>query len=238
MFSLLLDSVDSHCPIGLGKVGDDQHKALLDNALSLLYIDSEPLLGASRALLGETVFGSSAIALGYSSVRKDDAGFMDLPIDFGCMYIRPEKTNRELSLEMSIYRSFKTPARHHPSCVALNLEINGLQSKLALETLYCDYRASTIRLLEYGQIEFETSYCSDIVGKSKSKKTVAKLDEYFSDPEVDNCFALTKQCPRGTSHSSVMRAFLALSLLYSACRSSLTGRSGAAAFERNVRKLI
>ena len=238
MFSLLLDSVDSHCPLGLGKVSDDQHKALLNDALPLLSIDSEPLLGASKALLGETVFDSSAIALEYSHVRKDEAGLMDLPIAFGCMYVRPEKANREISLEMSIYRSFKTPARHHSSCVALNLEINSLQGKQALETLYRDYRASTIRLLEYGQIEFEASYCSDIVGKTKSKKTAAKLDEYFSDPEVDNCFTLTRQCPRGTSHSSAMRSFLALSLLYSACRSSLSGKSGATAFERNARKLI
>lgn len=237
MFSLLLDSVDSHCPLELRKVSDDQHKALLNDALPLLSIDSEPLLGASKALLGETVFDSSAIAFEYSQVRKDEAGLMDLPIAFGCMYIRAEKPKRELSLEMSIYRSFKTPARHYPSCVALNLEINSLQSKQALEALYCDYRASTIRLLEYGQIEFEASYCSDIVGKTKSKKTAAKLDEYFSDREVDNCFTLTRQCPRGTSHSSAMRSFLALSLLYSACRSSLAGRSGAAAYERNVRKL-
>lgn len=238
MFSLLLDSVDSHCPVGLSKVGDDQHKALLNDTLPLLSFDSNPLLGASKALFGEILFDNSAIDFEYSNMRKDEAGLMDLPIAFGCMYIRPGKPNRELSLEMSINRSFNTPARHYPSSVALNLEINSLQGKQALETLYSDYRASTIRLLEYGQIEFEASFCSDIVGKTKSKKTAAKLNEYFSDPEVDNCFTLTRQCPRGTSHSSAMRSFLALSLLYSACRSSLAGRSGAIVFERNVRKLI
>lgn len=161
-----------------------------------------------------------------------------MPIAFGGMYIRPKNGNREISLGLNILRSFTKPAKHHPSCVALDMEFRGLLAKQAFEGLYRNYRAQVVRLLEYGGIGFETSYCSDIVGKTKSKKTAAKLDEYFSDPEVDNYFTLTRLCPRGTARSSAMRSFLALSLIYSACGPLLVGKSGATTFERDARKLV
>lgn len=46
--------------------------------------------------------------------------------------------------------------------------------------MYKDCRAQICRLLEQARIEFFTSYCSDIGGKSKRNKVSVKLDEYFS----------------------------------------------------------
>lgn len=238
MFSLLLDSVDSHTPLGLKNIGPDEHKALLDDALPSLSLDAEQLLGVSAALFGDGIFESSDTGFEYSHVRKDESGFMDLPIAFGGMYIRPKNSNREISLGLNILRSFTTPAKHHPSCVALDMEFRGLLAKQAFEGLYRNYRAQITRLLEYGGIGFETSYCSNIVGKTKSKKIAAKLDEYFSDPEVDNHFTLTRLCPRGTSRTAAMRSFISLSLIYSACRSSLSGKNAMNEFERNLRRLV
>jgi hypothetical protein len=38
MFSMLLDSVDSHCPPGFGRIGPEEHKALLDDTLPSLQV--------------------------------------------------------------------------------------------------------------------------------------------------------------------------------------------------------
>jgi hypothetical protein len=107
-------------------------------------------------------------------------------------------------------------------------------SKVSTRAGAIHYRGQITRLFEYGQIQFFTSYCSDVVGKSKSNRLSVKLDEYFSDPEVDNCFSLSKPCPSGTSHSTAIRAFLALSVLYIACRACLAGKSGRSLLEKNL----
>ncbi|MCI5121545.1 MAG: hypothetical protein D3908_10215 [Candidatus Electrothrix sp. AUS4] len=61
-----------------------------------------------------------------------------------------------------------------------------------------------------------------------------KLDEYFTDPEVDNCFTLSKPCPSGTSYSAAIRAFFALSILYLACRAGKNARS---ILEKNIARV-
>lgn len=235
MFSVLLDTIDSICPES-GILPPAQHKILIDEALSSLMIDSDPILGAAKAIFGETYFDRSTIGFEHSHINEKEEKYIG--VAFGGMYIRAAENKRALSLELNLLRAYRSRTTKSPSCVAIDLEFGGLPEKQAFEALYRDYRAKTIQLLEYGQIEFSTCYCSDIVGNTKSRKVAAKLDEYFSDPKVDNAFTLTKFCPRDTNHSSVIRSFLALSVLYTACRAAMSGKGAHSTFVRNVQRLL
>lgn len=235
MFSVLLDTIDSICPES-GMLPQEQHKVLIDEALPSLMIDSDPIMGAAKAIFGEAYFDTSTIGFEHSHIKEQGENYIG--VAFGGMYIRAAENKRSLSLELNLLRAYQSRATKNPSCVAIDLEFAGLPEKQAFEAIYRDFRAKTIQLLEYGQIEFSTCYCSDIVGKTKSRKIAAKLDEYFSDPEVDNAFTLTKLCPRGTSHSSVIRSFLALSVLYTACRTATLSKGAHSTFERSVQRLL
>lgn len=234
MFSTLLDVVDSHCPESRMKVTPEQHKALIDDVLPWLSIEGEPLLGAAKALLGEGIFNASEIGFEYSTVRFDEDGTMDLPISIGNMYTRSERKDHSLSLDLTVLRGYTSRLGVHPASVEMELNICDLNAKAVFESMYKDYRAQICRLLEQAQITFFTSYCSDIVGKANRNKVSVRLDEYFSDPEVDNCFTLSKTCPRNTAHSAAIRAFLALSTLFIACRASLNRKTWRPAFEKNL----
>lgn len=234
MFSALLEAVDSHCSESRMKVTPEQHKALIDDVLPWLSIEAEPLLGAAKALLGDGIFDTAEIGFEYSTVRLDENGTMDLPISFGSMYVRSERKNHALSLDLTVLRSYTSRLELRPASVEIELDICDLTAKMVFESMYKDYRAQICRLLEQAQITFFTSYCSDIVGKAKRNKVSVKLDEYFSDPQVDNCFTLSKSCPRDTDHSSAIRAFLALSTLFVACRSALNGKTWRPALEKNL----
>jgi hypothetical protein len=238
MFSTLLDVVDKHCPESRMHVTPERHKVLIDDVLPWLSIESKSLFGASRAILGESIFETSEIGFEYHAIRLDDGGTMDLPISLGSMYARSERKNRTLSLDLTVARGFSSQRGLHPASVAIEMHFCDLDAKAFFEAIYKDYRAQVCRLLERAQIEFFTSYCSDIVGKSKSKKLSALLDEYFSDPEVDNCFTLSKSCPRGIGYSVPIRAFLALSVLYAACRAALSGKAWRPTFEKNLQRLV
>ena len=154
------------------------------------------------------------------------------------MYIRPTKEQRDISLNISVARGYRTQRQVFEPAVDIELEIQDLTAKEVFEVLYKDHRAQISRILEQGQIKFFTSYCSDIVGKSKSNKVSTKLDEYFTDTEADCSFSLSLRCSDGTSYADAIRGFLALSLLYIACRASLAGKGGRTMFERNLAKLI
>lgn len=237
MFSGLLEAVESHCRDTDMKLTPEQHKELLDELFPWLSIDSEPLIGATKALFGEGVFDTSELGFEYSILKPDQDGFIYVPISVGSMYVRPAKDCRNISLNLNVLRGFTSQSKIHKSSVDIELEIGDLETKQIFETLYKDYRGQINRILEYGQIQFFTSYCSDIVGKSKSSKLSVKLDEYFSDPDVDNCFTLSMPCPSGTSHSAAIRAFFALYVLYLACRAGLAGKSARSLFEKNIARL-
>ncbi len=234
MFSSLLEVVDSHCPESRMQFTPKQHKALIDDVLPLLSVEAEPLLGAAKALLGEHVFDAVKMGFEYSTVRSGENGIMDLPVSFGKMYFRSERNNRTLSLNLTILRGFTSRLKHNSASIEIELDICDITAKTIFESMYKDYRAQICRLLEQARIEFFTPYCSDIVGKSKRNKVSVKLDEYFSDSQVDNCFALSKSCPRNTSHSAAIRAFLVLSALFVACHSALNGRSWRPTLEKNL----
>lgn len=234
MFSVLLDTVDSHCPESRMKVSLEQHNALIEDVLPLLSIESAPLFGAAKAMLGEKIFDSSEIGLEYASMKPDNAGMMDLPISLGSMYVRSERKNRALSLDLTVLRSYTSRLGLNPASIEVEMDICDPNAKAIFEAIYKDYRAQVCRLLEQAQIVFFTSYCSDIVGKTKSNKLSVKLDEYFSDPKADECFTLTKSCPRGTEHFAAIRAFLALSTLYLACRTALARKVWRPTFEKNL----
>lgn len=237
MFSGLLEAVESHCRDADMKLTPEQHKELLDEVLPWLSVVSEPLIGATKALFGEGVFDTSELGFEYSILKPDQDGLIYVPISVGCMYVRSAKDCRNISLNLNVLRGFTSLNQIHKSSVDIELEIWDLETKKIFETLYKDYRGQINRLLEHGQIEFFTSYCSDIVGKSKSRKSPVKLDEYFSDLEVDNCFTLSKPCPSGTSHSAAIRAFFALSVLYLACRAGLAGKSARSLLEKNIARV-
>ena len=232
MFSGLLEAVDSHCSETI--LTSEQHKELLDVILPWLSVDTEPMLGAAQAIFGEAVFESSEIGFEYMAPKPDQDDLIHLPIQFCSMYIRPTKGCRSVSLNFTVLRGFTSRGQVHQPSVEIDLEIWDLAAKEAFESLYKDYRGQITRLLEHGKIQFFTSYCSEIVGKSKSNKLSVKLDEYFADAAVDNCFSLTKSCPGGTSHSTAIRGFLVLAVLYIACRACLTGKSGRSLLEKNI----
>lgn len=234
MFTIVLDEVDSHCPELRMNVTPEQHKALIDAIFPILSVESDPLFGAAKATLGDKVFDSSQTSFQYSVTQLDNNGTMDLPVAIGSMYVHSDKNDRSLSLNLTVLRGYSSRIGIHPASVEIELHISDPDVKIAFEGIYKDYRAQVCRLLEQADIEFFTSYCSEIVGKSKSKKLSAKLDEYFSDQEVDNCFTLVKSCPRGTEYSTGIRAFLALTIVYTACRGALASKAWRSSFEKNL----
>lgn len=234
MFSSLLEEVQSRCPNTDTALTPEQHKQLLDDIFPLLSIDAEPLLGAAQAIFGEAIFDSSEIGFKYWAPKSDQDGLIHVPVEVCSMCVCPTKDCRSISLNLTVLRGFTSRSRTHQPSVELELEIRDLAAKEAFESIYKDYRGQITRLLEHEQTQFFTSYCSDIVGKSRSNRLSVKLDEYFSDPEVDNSFSLTKSCPSGTSHSTAIRGLLVLSVLYIACRASLAGKSSRSSFERNL----
>lgn len=237
MFSGLLETVESHYLDTDTTLTLEQHKKLLDEILPWLSVDADPLLGTARAIFGEGVFDSSEIGFEYMTPKPDQDGFIHIPIQVCSMYVRPTKDCRNISLNLTVLRGFTSRRQIHKSSVEIGLEIWDLKAKEAFESLYKDYRGQITRLLDHGQTQFFTSYCSDIVGKSKSNKLSVKFDEYFADPEVDNCFSLNMSCPSGTSHSTAIRGFLALSVLYIACRACLAGKNGRSLLEKNLVKV-
>lgn len=238
MFSGLLEAVQSHFPGTSVRLTPEQHKIMLDHVFSWLSSDAEHLVGAARAVFGDGVFENSKIGFEYAVTKPDQDGLLNPPIKLAEMYVRPEKDQHNVSLSISVARGHTTPQQIFQPAIYLELEIQTSEAKVIFETLYKDYRAQIARLLDQGQIKFFTFYCSDIVGKSKSNKIRAKLDEYFTDPQADNWFTLSLRCPPETPHADGIRGFLALSVLYVACRSGLAGKGNRAAFEKNLSRLI
>jgi hypothetical protein len=234
IFSTLLEEVESHCPESQMIVTPMQHKELIDDVIPWLSLDSESLFGASKALLGERIFESSEIGFEHNSIMLNQEGNVDLPISIACMYIRTERKNRELSLNLNVSRGYRSRLKLHPPSADIELEIWDRSTKMIFEGIYKDYRAQICRLLEYGQIKFFTSYCSEIVGQTKSQNIAIKLDEYFSDTEVDNCFSLSIQCNSNTESCVTIRAFLVLSVLYVACSTAKAGKAWRPTFEKNI----
>jgi hypothetical protein len=238
IFSASIDLVNKLCPESRMTITPEQHKVLLDEVLPLLVIDSEPLLGAAKAILGDDIFATSAVGIEYSSQAPDKSGVFHLPIAIGSVYLRTEKNNSPLSLKVTVLRGYTSRFRGYPAHVVIELDVCDIRARLAFEAMYKDYRAQLCRLLEHARIEFFTSYCSDIVGKSKSKRPSVLLDEYFSDPQVDNHFTLSVPCRREVEHAVAIRAFLVMSIIYASCHAALRGKNWRSTFEKNLLRLV
>jgi hypothetical protein len=239
MFSALLEAVESLCPGDLAtRVSPDEYQVLVDAALGWLLDDSKPLLGAAQAVLGDDIFEPSEVGFECTAAKPNASGTVAVPVDLACMFIRPGGVNRALSLDLTVLRGYKKHPRLQQASVEIELDFNELSTKAAFESIYRDYKAQTCRLLDQAQLAFFTSYCSDIVGKTKSAKVSAKLDEYFSDPEADCSFTLSKSCPQGTAHSTGIRAFLILCVLYVACRNQADGKAWRTGFEKSLMRLV
>ena len=147
MFSVLLDTIEVICPES-GVLPPEQHKILIDEAFPSLMVDSDPILGAAKAVFGETYFAPSTIGFEHSHIKEKEDNYIG--VAFGGMYIRAAQNKRAISLELNLLRAYQSRATKNPSCVAIDSEFQGLPEKQAFEAIYRDFRAKTIQLLEYG----------------------------------------------------------------------------------------
>nr|VFJ56559.1 MAG: hypothetical protein BECKFW1821B_GA0114236_102827 [Candidatus Kentron sp. FW] len=192
MFESLLEEVTKKAGDPHAKVTTTEYDELINEFLPRLSLEYEPLLGASKAVLGTNIFEESEIGLEYSRTEPDKAGLVWIPVSVGCMYIRRKREDKGISVNTHILRCNVTRRRYDPASICVEFDICGLEEKRAFEELYRNYRRPIQRLLDANQVEFFTSYCSDIIGKYKGNIPSRKLEEYFSDPDVDNCFSLSK----------------------------------------------
>ncbi|MCI5122572.1 MAG: hypothetical protein D3908_15560, partial [Candidatus Electrothrix sp. AUS4] len=129
MFSGLLEAVESHCRDADMKLTPEQHKELLDEILPWLSVDSEPLIGATKALFGEGIFDTSELGFEYSALKPNQDGLIDVPISVGSMYVRPTKGYRNISLNLNVLRGFTSRMQIHKSSVDIELKIWDLETK-------------------------------------------------------------------------------------------------------------
>lgn len=216
----------------------EQHQALLEHLFALLESDADYLLGAAEVLFSRQLQQKSHVDYEYRHTPTEDKSHIDMPIIVGTMVICPDKDDRSACLNLNICRPYKNQRGAVPAEVEIELETNDLASKLFFRRLLSDYRAEVSRLLKLANLRFFTSYCSSIVGNSKSKEPAVLLEEFFSDPNAGMHFSLAFSAKESTSAAAVFRAFLTLALLYSAYRAVLDKRSWRAAFELNLRKLL
>lgn len=223
MFEALLSSLYEKAGDHHQKFTVAEHKELVDDFLPFLSIECEPLIGAAKAVFGETIFKDSEIGLEYGSTRPDKDGLVYAGIALGTLYIRRKREDRSISLNVDLLCC--NPDRHTPKPASIFLQIefddpngvDGPSGKEALQTLVKNYRRPLERLLEKNSIEFETSYCSGIVGKYKGKSALLKLDEYFSDPEACESVSFTRNFIGSVDARSIMQTFLLFSAIHHSC---------------------
>jgi hypothetical protein len=238
MFSSVIKAVESHCRGSENRLTLKQHTEFIDELTLLLYAESEVLVGATKAFLGEAVFESSEQGFEYVTPNLGKDGLMCLPVSVGSMYVRSSKGGREISLNLAVYRSFSGQNQEYQPSVDIELAIENLGAKKAFEFLYKNYHGQISRFLEQEQIHFVTSGCSVKTTKSTSKKLSTKLDEFFSDPESDDYFALSKPFSSEAGYSIAIRSFLTLSILYVACSAGVAGKRVQSLFEKNISRAL
>lgn len=133
MFSGLFDVVETHFSGTAVRISTAQHKEIIDQIVSCLSIEAEPLLGAARAILGDDIYKSSKIGFEYAVTKPDQDGLLDLPIQFAEMYVRPTKERRDISLNISVARGYRTNRQVLEPAVDIELEIQGLATKEAFD---------------------------------------------------------------------------------------------------------
>lgn len=237
MFEALLEEVSAKVGNLHVKVTKAEHNELVKEFLPWLSMECEPLLGASRAVLGADLFEGSEIGLEYKHLAPDDEELMSLPVDIGCMYIRKRRDDRGLSVNVNIFRCNFVKHRREPASINVELDICGLAEKKAFEELYGNYRRPMQRLLDANRAEFSTSYCSDTIGKYKGNSPSKKIDEYLSDTEVDNCFSLSKNFVGSADSAGIIRVFLLFSAIYHSCRGYLATKKNPDLFEAHMTRL-
>jgi len=231
MFEALLDEAFKKAGDPYLKMTPEEHKELVDEFAPWLSIEFEPLIGASQAVLGKEIFKDFQIGLEYSQSRPDKDGLISIPIDISCVYFRRKREDRCISINCKIYRCNAFRGRIDPASIGVELDICGDEEKAAFEEFYKNYKHPIQKLLEEEKIEFFTSYYSDIIGKYKGKSASKKLDEYFTDPNVDNCFSLSKNFIGKVDASEIIRAFILLSALFHSCHGYMEKRKKLDRFE-------
>ncbi|AFL73663.1 hypothetical protein [Thiocystis violascens] len=237
MFESLLDEVTEKAGDPYAKLTAAQHEEIINEFLPWLSLDCEPLLGASKAVLGNDIFKDSEIGLEYIHLKPDESGLVSIPVCIGCTYIRRSREDRGISVNINIFSCNVTRHRNDPASIYVDLDICGVEEKRAFEEMYKNYKRPIQRLLDANQIEFETSYCSDIVGRYKGNIPSRKLDEYFSDPDVDDCFSLGKNFIRSAEAADIIRVFLLLCALYHSCCGRLASRKNIDRFAVHLPRL-
>ncbi|HEY8098585.1 MAG TPA: hypothetical protein VIE65_21170, partial [Methylobacter sp.] len=178
------------------------------------------------------------IGLEYHHSKPNEDGLMSVPVDIGCLYIRKTREDRAISIKIDILRCNIEKHRHEPASINVEFEVCGNNEKAIFEEIYNNYRRPIQRLLDENQIEFFTSYCSDIIGTYKGKSPSKKIEEYFSDPNVDNCFSLSKNFIKGVDSAEIIKIFLLFSALYHSCYGYLAKRKNIDRFVAHIPKLI
>lgn len=202
-----------------------------------LSIECEPLIGASQAVLRKEIFKDFQIGLEYSHVRPNKDGLMSVPIDIGCLYIRRKREDRRISVNCKIYRCNAFRGRTDSASIDVELDICGDEERAAFEGFYKNHKRHIQKMLEEEKIEFFTSYCSDTVGNYKGISASKKLDEYFADPDVDNCFSLSKNFIGKADASEIIRVFILLSVLFHSCQGYMEKPKKLDRFESYYRRL-
>lgn len=217
MFEALLSSVYEKAGDPHQKFTVAEHKELVEDFLSFLSIECEPLIGAAKAVFGETVFKGSEIGMEYGSTRPDKDGLVYFGAALGTLYIRRTREDHSISLNVDLLCCNIERHSHKPASIFLQLDVDNANGKEALKALIRNYRRPIERLLEKNSIEFETYYRSDIVGKYKGKSAILKIDEYFSDPEPCESLSLIRNFIGSVDSKSIMQTFLFFSAIYHSC---------------------
>lgn len=238
MFSLLLDEIEAKWPVSTRSVSADQYFELIDIVHPLLESAVEPLIGATKALLGENVFATSQIGCQDQAVRLDKNPSAQITNQIAAMRIVPDFTKPAVSFGFNVYHGSEAIRYPDPTCIDIEFEVEEFEAKEAFTVLFTDYRAQVVRLLEYGNLGFSTFETSKLADMVKSKKVEAKLGAFLSDPDAGRSFMLNLSCSRGITHSAVTRAFFSAAILYVACDAILHGKTWRPAFERNLLRLI
>ncbi|RZG04786.1 hypothetical protein EXT48_10550 [Pseudoalteromonas sp. CO348] len=237
MFEALLEDVFKKAGSLKLHLTPEEHNELVGDLVSWLSVEAEPLIGVSQAVLGKDIFKGFDVGFEYSRTPAKEEGLVSVPVNLCTMYIRKEREDRTISLNCDIDRFNMTRNNIDFASVCIELDICGAEGKRVFEELYKNYKRPIVRLLENEKVEFSTSYCSDIVGSYKGKSTQKKLDEYFSDPDVDNCFTLSKNFVEKAGAAELFRVFLLLTALFSSCFGYIGQRKKLDLFELYMKRL-
>ncbi len=224
------------------KITNKHYQKLKDDFLPILGKEARPLIGASEAIFGKKIFSTSDFGMLSPRLKEDQNGLVSMPISLGHLYIKTERDTEidsSLSIDISLFTFNLTPRNKiKPASIYLEFNICGDKEGKAFQELFKNYRRPMQQLIESNKIEFFSSYYSEIVGKYKGNNTMLKIEEYYSDPNIDNIFSLNRNFVGTVEASEIINVFLIFSALYDSCNGYLGKRKALDLFAKHSSKLI